>query len=110
MSNKKPSAIFKDLGEIKSGKVAEYAVECTFDSLQATGIGATRIEARETASKLMLDMIRSPLGAPKKKAHPTEQKTDKEAAGKAAGKPSAPKHRLSGSKGKQKNGKKPVKK
>ena len=75
VSNKKPSPIFKDLGERKNGQKVEYAVECSFSEESAIGIGPTRPEARENACQLVADA----LGIGKKKAAknplPTSKKT-----------------------------------
>ena len=47
--NKKPSPIFKDLGERKNGQSVECAVECTYSDATAIGTAKTRTEARESA-------------------------------------------------------------
>ena len=47
--NKKPSPIFKDLGERKNGQSVECAVECTYSDATAIGSAKTRTEARESA-------------------------------------------------------------
>ena len=79
-SNKKPSPTFRDLGERKNGSKIECAVECSFMGETSLGIGATRLEAREAASHLMVEIIgigkkkkatKSP--SPKKKAEPIEK-------------------------------------
>ena len=62
--NKKPSPVFKDLGERKNGQVVECAVECSFTDVSAIGTGKTRAEARESACK----EIAEKLGLIKKKA------------------------------------------
>ena len=56
-SNKKPSPTFRDLGERKSGSKTECAVECSFMGETSLGIGSTRLEAREAASALMVEII-----------------------------------------------------
>ena len=68
-SNKKPSPVFRDLGQHQNGKTVECRVECSFMEKVTLGSGKTRIEARETACLLMLEA----LGAIKKKsAVPTQ--------------------------------------
>ena len=47
--NKKPSPVFKDLGERKNGQSVECAVECTYSDATAIGSAKTRTEARESA-------------------------------------------------------------
>ena len=56
-SNKKPSPVFKDLGEKKLGSRVECSVECSFDSHSVVGTGPSRPEAREEASRLILELI-----------------------------------------------------
>ena len=56
-SNKKPTPTFRDLGERRSGNKVECAVECSFLGESALGIGATRLEAREAASQLMVEKL-----------------------------------------------------
>ena len=56
-SNKKPSPVFKDLGSSGKGQNAEYKVECSFMNETTLGVGKSRIEARESASRLMTDKI-----------------------------------------------------
>ena len=102
-SNKKPSPTFRDLGERKNGSKIECAVECSFMGETSLGVGATRLEAREAASHLMVEIIgigkkkkatQSP--SPKKKAEPTEKPTAQPAAKSddkiesQSGKPKAP--------------------
>ena len=65
-SQKKSSPVFKDLGEIKNGSSTECRVECIFLGETAVGIGASRAEARESATKLMIEKLG--IGAKKKKA------------------------------------------
>ena len=72
-ANKKPSPIFRDLGERKNGSKTECAVECSFMKETTLGTGASRLEARESASQLMSEK----LGIGKKK------KSEKSAAQKA---------------------------
>ena len=62
-SNKKPSPIFKDLGERQSGNQTVCSVECSFADKVALGTGKTRIEAREAACKNILDALG--IGKPK---------------------------------------------
>ena len=69
LSNKKPSPIFKDLGERKNGSKIECTVECCFMEASAIGTGATRLEAREDASRLVAEK----LGIGKKKAQKKAQ-------------------------------------
>ncbi len=64
MSNKKPSPVFKDLGERKNGSKSECVVECSFMESSSIGTGSTRLEAREEASRLVAEK----LGIGKKKA------------------------------------------
>ena len=64
LSNKKPSPVFKDLGERKNGQKIEYAVECSFAEHSAVGTGPTRPEARENACQIVAEA----LGIGKKKA------------------------------------------
>ena len=68
-SNKKPSPIFRDLGERKNGKRVECAVECSFMDAVATGIGPSRPEAREAACKLIAEKLE--IGKKKKAAKPS---------------------------------------
>ena len=56
-SNKKSSPTFRDLGERKNGNKTECAVECSFMGETSLGIGSTRLEAREAASALMVEII-----------------------------------------------------
>ena len=56
-SNKKSTPTFRDLGERKNGNKTECAVECSFMGETALGIGSTRLEAREAASALMVEII-----------------------------------------------------
>ena len=56
-SQKKPSAIFKDLGEIKRSGATIYRVNCLFLDEVTTGEGRNRSEARENAALLMIDRI-----------------------------------------------------
>ena len=69
-SNKKPSAVFRDLGEKRNGKSTEYAVECSFMNATAIGVGKTRPEAREDSCRL----IAEELGIGKRKQKPVTQK------------------------------------
>ena len=62
-ANKKPSPVFRDLGERKNGRKTECAVECSFMNETTLGTGASRLEARESASQLMVEK----LGVGKKK-------------------------------------------
>ena len=55
--NKKPSPIFKDLGERKNGQSTECAVECAFADVSAVGTGKTRTEARESACKEIAEKL-----------------------------------------------------
>ena len=64
ISNKKPSPTFRDLGERKNGNKTECAVECSFMGEITLGTGASRLDARENASQLMVEKI----GIGKKKA------------------------------------------
>ena len=73
-SNKKSSPIFKDLGERKNGSKIECTVECCFMEVSAIGTGATRLEAREDASRLVAEKLGIGKKKAKKKAQP--QKTD----------------------------------
>ena len=56
-AHKKPSAIFRDLGERKNGNRIECAVECSFVNEVTLGIGKTRIDAREEACRLMIEKL-----------------------------------------------------
>ena len=56
-ANKKPSPIFRDLGERRNGSKLECAVECSFMAKTSLGVGSTRLEAREAASHLMVELI-----------------------------------------------------
>ena len=56
-SNKKSTPTFRDLGERKNGNKTECAVECSFMGETSLGIGSTRLEAREAASALMVEII-----------------------------------------------------
>lgn len=73
LSSKNPSPTFKDLGERKIGAKTECAVECSYLSNNTLGVGATRLEARENASKLMAELI----GIGKKKAAVKKVSTSK---------------------------------
>ena len=53
------SPTFRDLGEKKVGKTCECSVECCFMGKSTLGVGATRLEARESASELMLAQIKA---------------------------------------------------
>ena len=68
-SNKKPSPIFRDLGERKNGKRIECAVECSFMNAVATGVGPSRPEAREAACKLIAEKLE--IGKRKKANRPS---------------------------------------
>ena len=57
ISNKKPSPTFRDLGERRNGNKTECAVECSFMGEVTLGTGATRLDARENASQLMVEKI-----------------------------------------------------
>lgn len=57
LNNKKPTPIFKDLGVIKSNGRMEYRVECRFDGERVVGTGLSRTDAREAATKMMLDIV-----------------------------------------------------
>lgn len=72
-SNKKSSPIFKDLGERKNGSKTECVIECSFMDTTATGTGATRLEAREEACRLVADK----LGIGKKKTTKKGEATPK---------------------------------
>ena len=65
-SQKKPNAIFRDLGENKNGNLTECRVECIFAGESTVGTGSTRSEARESATMQMVNKIG--IGAKKKKA------------------------------------------
>ena len=56
-ANKKPSPSFRDLGEKKNGRTVECTVECSFVNSVTLGSGATRLEARENAARLMIEKI-----------------------------------------------------
>ena len=56
-ANKKPSPVFRDLGERKNGRKTECAVECSFMNETTLGTGASRLEARENASQLMVEKL-----------------------------------------------------
>ena len=75
-ANKKPSPIFRDLGERRNGSKLECAVECSFMGETSLGVGSTRLEAREAASHLMVELIG--IGKKKKqtpKAHAEKAET-----------------------------------
>ena len=57
---------FKDLGESREGNKAVYRVECIFMGRSATGVGATRPEAKENAARLILDSMRGAKAKKKK--------------------------------------------
>ena len=83
-SSKKPSPVFKDLGQRKVGGRTEYLVECSFMNESAVGTGQSRSEAREVACGLMLEKIGTGKKAkPEVKAKKTED-IDKKADVKAA--------------------------
>ena len=83
-SSKKPSPVFKDLGQRKVGGRTEYLVECSFMNESAVGTGQSRSEAREAACGLMLEKIGTGKKAkPEVKAKKTED-IDKKADVKAA--------------------------
>ena len=65
-SQKKPNPVFKDLGEIKSASSVECRVECIFAGESAIGTGGSRSDARESATKLMMEKLG--IGVKKKKA------------------------------------------
>ena len=75
ISNKKPSPAFRDLGERKNGNKTECVVECSFMGDTTLGTGATRLEARESASQLMVEKIG--IGKKKKAAKSSTQKSEK---------------------------------
>lgn len=56
-SQKKPTAVFKDLGEIKRAGVTVCRVECAFLEETTAGEGRTRSEARDNSAALMIDKI-----------------------------------------------------
>ena len=68
-SQKKPSAIFKDLGQINVNNSTECRVECCFLDKSIIGSGKTRSEARESSAILMVDMLG--IGKKKKSAKKT---------------------------------------
>lgn len=68
-SQKKPSAIFKDLGQINVNNSTECRVECCFLDKSIVGSGKTRSEARESSAILMVDMLG--IGKKKKSAKKT---------------------------------------
>ena len=72
-ANKKPSPIFRDLGERRNGSKLECAVECSFMGETSLGVGSTRLEAREAASHLMAEII----GIGKKKKHTPKAHAEK---------------------------------
>ena len=74
-SNKKPSPTFRDLGERKNGNKTECAVECSFLSETALGVGQTRLEAREAACQLMVEKIGIGKKKTTKKTSPVPAKT-----------------------------------
>ena len=71
-ANKKPSPVFRDLGERKNGRKTECAVECSFMKETTLGTGASRLEARENASQLMVEKL--DIGKKKKAAKAPSQK------------------------------------
>jgi hypothetical protein len=70
LSNKKPSPIFKDLGERKNGPKIECTIECCFMEVSAIGTGATRLDAREDASRLVAEKLGIGKKKTQKKAQP----------------------------------------
>ena len=73
-ANKKPSPVFRDLGERKNGRKTECAVECSFMNETTLGTGASRLEARENASQLMVEKLG--IGKKKKSEKSAAQKAD----------------------------------
>ena len=91
-ANKKPSPVFRDLGERKNGRKTECAVECSFMNETTLGTGASRLEARENASQLMVEELG--IGKKKKAAKAPSQKevsTEKAKKQEAVKTPEAPK-------------------
>lgn len=80
LSNKKPSPIFKDLGERKNGSKIECTVECCFMEANAIGTGATRLEAREDASRLVAEKLGIGKKNAQKKAQPQKAPAHKKEA------------------------------
>ena len=94
-SNKKPSPVYKDLGEKKNGAKTEYNVECCFMDVSAIGTGATRLEAREDASMLVAEKLG--IGKKKSQKKSSVKKTD-------SSKKEAPTDTVSKKTSEQKNG------
>lgn len=84
-SNKKPSPVFRDLGEKKNGRDTECSVECSFMDASAVGTGTTRTEARETACRLVADKLG--IGKKAKKRAPNTESKSTGAAAKGTGAP-----------------------
>ena len=76
-SNKKISPTFRDLGERRNGNKTECAVECLFMNEITLGTGATRLEAREAASQLMVEKIGIGKKTAKKTVKPKEAQETK---------------------------------
>ena len=82
-SQKKASPVFKDLGETKSGASTECRVECIFSGEATVGAGASRSEARENATKLMIEKLgigvkkKAKKSSAKKSAQPKNQNQTK---------------------------------
>jgi len=79
LSEKKPSPAFRDLGISNVNEKEEYKVECIFDKESVIGVGQTRPEAREHASKLMAEKMGlvKPSNAHAKKTGVASQKNAK---------------------------------
>ena len=60
-SHKKPSPIYRDLGESERSSSAkrEYVIECKFDIYSARGVGNSKSEAKNEAVRIVLEQIKN---------------------------------------------------